>query len=266
MSQQFWRDPLLPFVESRSAWRSRACYRPHTHPTLSIGAVDAGRSVLQVAGREDQLLEAGDVVLISARCVHACNPAPESPWSYQMLYLDADWVATLQAENLIKAPDLPPRRPVHFRDAGCYRQFCELNMLLFDVAPAEMKEEALIGFVGSLLLEPDPESEVVPPWVLTLADRLSRHCGHNWSTCQLASEVGVSRFHLIRVFKRWMGLTPHAYQTDCRINAARQLMREGFPLVELALRLGFSDQSHFQRAFRQRVSMTPGDYQRQMKP
>jgi AraC-like DNA-binding protein len=265
IKQQFWHDPLLPFVESRRASQSRACYRPHTHPTLSIGAVDAGCSVLKVDGREDQALETGDVVLVPARCAHSCNPEPATAWSYQMLYLDVHWVAGLQNESPKELLDPLHCRPTHFRDPACYRRFCALNNLLFDQAPSELKEEALIDFVGSLIFAPATETEVAPRWVAGLAERLNRYCEQNWSIDELADLAAVSRYHLIRVFKRNIGLTPHAYQIDCRINKARQMLRDGEPLADLALHLGFSDQSHFQRAFRQRASITPGEYQRQMQ-
>ena len=75
----------------------------------------------------------------------------------------------------------------------------------------------------------------------------------------------MSRYHLIRMFRQHTGLTPHAYQLDCRINKARLMLREGMPLADLAVQLGFSDQSHFQRTFRERVSVTPGDYQRKLR-
>jgi AraC-like DNA-binding protein len=101
--------------------------------------------------------------------------------------------------------------------------------------------------------------------VAALADQLNRHCEHNWSIAALADQAGGSRYHLIRVFRLYTGLTPHAYQIDCRINKARQLLRAGGNLAELAQQLGFTDQSHFQRAFRQRTSITPGDYRRQMQ-
>jgi AraC-like DNA-binding protein len=71
----------------------------------------------------------------------------------------------------------------------------------------------------------------------------------------------MSRYHFIRAFQREVGMTPHAWQLDLRINAARGLLDQGEPLADLALRLGFADQSHFQRAFKQRVAATPGDYQ-----
>jgi AraC-like DNA-binding protein len=57
-------------------------------------------------------------------------------------------------------------------------------------------------------------------------------------------------------------MTPHAYLLDSRIQRARQWLREGYGLADLAYRLGFSDQSHFQHAFRERVAVTPGEYQR----
>jgi len=57
-------------------------------------------------------------------------------------------------------------------------------------------------------------------------------------------------------------MTPHAYQLDLRINRARQLLRRGDAPADVAQQLGFADQSHFHRAFRQRVALTPGAFQR----
>ncbi|MBP8162035.1 MAG: AraC family ligand binding domain-containing protein, partial [Propionivibrio sp.] len=65
---RFWRSPLLPFVESRRANDSAACYAPHSHSTLSIGAVDGGHSVFCRDGQSQRLVK-GDVVLIPAGAV-----------------------------------------------------------------------------------------------------------------------------------------------------------------------------------------------------
>ena len=42
---EFWSDPHMPYVETRRARASRACYKAHSHPTFSIGAVDQGNSI-----------------------------------------------------------------------------------------------------------------------------------------------------------------------------------------------------------------------------
>jgi len=87
MPATFFHPSKLLFVEGRLASDSAACYRPHSHPTFSIGCVDAGSSTLSLEGRKLRL-RAGDVVLINAGMVHSCNPRPGRSWSYRMLYFD----------------------------------------------------------------------------------------------------------------------------------------------------------------------------------
>ena len=77
-------------IEGRQATGSFACYRAHTHPTLSVGIVDAGRSTLRL-GRRAFRLRPGDVVVIAPGQVHACNPRRDRTWSYRMFYVDAAW-------------------------------------------------------------------------------------------------------------------------------------------------------------------------------
>ncbi len=74
---------------------------------------------------------------------------------------------------------------------------------------------------------------------------------------ELAEETGLSQFHLLRVFGRSLGLPPHQYQTHLRLARARTLMLRGEPAAKVAVHVGFADQSHFVRAFRRHVGLTP---------
>ena len=80
---------------------------------------------------------------------------------------------------------------------------------------------------------------------------------------QLSEQSGLSRYAIIRLFKSNLGLTPHAYQLNLKINAARKLLRQGQEIAALSYQLGFSDQSHFQRVFKQLTGTTPKVYQSQ---
>lgn len=80
---------------------------------------------------------------------------------------------------------------------------------------------------------------------------------------QLSEQSGLSRYAIIRLFKSNLGLTPHAYQLNLKINAARKLLRQGQEIAALSYQLGFSDQSHFQRVFKQLTGITPKIYQKQ---
>ncbi|MGH8464494.1 MAG: helix-turn-helix transcriptional regulator, partial [Pseudomonas sp.] len=77
---------------------------------------------------------------------------------------------------------------------------------------------------------------------------------------ELAALAGMGRYQLIRAFRAATGLTPHAYQLNQRVNLARRWLRGGTPVAEIAYRLGFADQSHFQRVFKAHTGITPGVY------
>jgi AraC family transcriptional regulator len=77
----------------------------------------------------------------------------------------------------------------------------------------------------------------------------------------VAHEVGMSYFHFSRAFKQSMGMSPTSYIAERRINRAKELLRDTeLPLSEIALRSGFSSQSHFTTSFRRVTGATPGAF------
>ncbi|HEN8710768.1 MULTISPECIES: AraC family transcriptional regulator [Pseudomonas] len=260
-----WRDPALPWVESRRACHSRACYKAHSHPTFSIGAVDAGRSLFTGAGDGQQRLTPGTLVLVPAQRVHACNPEPGQAWSYQMLHVEAQWLAQLRLESGLNAAE--PGAPARIsRLPGLYREFCRLNELLFSGASAGEKEAALITFLGDHDFTEHPPLTAAPapalgnPVLRGLIERIEAEDPARLSLEVLARQAGLGRYQLIRAFRAATGLTPHAYLINARVNRGRRLLRDGQALAEVAYRLGFADQSHFQRVFKAHVGVTPGQY------
>jgi len=251
----FWRDPALPHVESRRACHSRACYKPHSHPTFSIGAVDAGGSIFTGSKDGQAVLANGSLVLVPAGCVHACNPLPDTLWSYQMLHLDAQW---LQAH----APGLDGDTATVLHCPLLYAQFCAMNALLFSSASTAEKDAALLAFLGAcasaradvLPSERKPVPQRLAPVLATLQARPSA------SLRQLAQAAGLSPYQLIRAFRAATGMTPHAFQLNAHVNRARSGLQAGTALAQLAHELGFADQSHFQRVFKAHTGITPGRY------
>lgn len=74
----------------------------------------------------------------------------------------------------------------------------------------------------------------------------------------LATQAGVSVFHLIRAFKESTGLTPHRYVLSRRVARAKQLLvTTDLPLLDIALQVGFSDHSHFSKHFQRATGMSP---------
>jgi AraC-like DNA-binding protein len=77
----------------------------------------------------------------------------------------------------------------------------------------------------------------------------------------LARVAEVSVFHFHRQFKKTTGVTPHQFIVRRRIEQAKVLLAQSdLPIIDVAMRVGFVDQSHFTTAFRKFTSMTPRIY------
>ncbi|NWO14183.1 MAG: helix-turn-helix transcriptional regulator [Virgibacillus sp.] len=86
-----------------------------------------------------------------------------------------------------------------------------------------------------------------------------------WKTYYLqdiALEVGVSKFHLNRVFKHHTGYTPRTYLEKVRINHARQLLQTAnLNGIEIGFQVGYQSTSSFYKAFQRCNGCTPKQFQ-----
>lgn len=267
MTTEFARHRTLP-VEARRSCQTNTCYRPHSHTVFSVGLIDAGRSVFSGAGCPPRELSPGDTIIIPAGCVHCCNPVDDR-WLYRMIHMDADWVASLIPETardsllhrvrVLRACD-DPRIPDGFR---------RFTDLLFEDA-GEVKSTGLTDLLRGLLhwcaattgdeltTVDGPASTELRTALRLIADAASSPTTPDSGV--LAAATGMSPTQLCRTMKRTTGLTPVAWRQNERVNRARRMIRDGRPLADTAVELGFSDQSHLTRVFRAYVAASPGEY------
>ncbi len=87
--------------------------------------------------------------------------------------------------------------------------------------------------------------------------------GRRLSTAQMASAVKLSESWFSQVFKNTTGMSPYQWQLNKRVEQARNLLSgTDLSVADIADRLGFSDQAHLTKAFRQLVGKTPASWRR----
>ena len=92
---------------------------------------------------------------------------------------------------------------------------------------------------------------------------LSDHLTQEIRTKDIAAAVGLSPYHLSRLFKTHTGLTMREYLTKERIEAAKQLLAATERTIpQIASLLRFCDQSYFTMVFRRQTGQTPGEYRK----
>jgi AraC family transcriptional regulator len=92
-------------------------------------------------------------------------------------------------------------------------------------------------------------------------DYIEANFAQNISLQDLSREAYLSEFHFSRLFREAIGVSPHRYLTDRRVEAAKhELEFSRSELVEIALEAGFGSQANFTRTFRKATGLTPGQY------
>ena len=80
----------------------------------------------------------------------------------------------------------------------------------------------------------------------------------------LAHQAALSPTHFINLFKRATGLPPIHFLLDCRLEAAKKLLRTSSrPVTEIGLALGFSSSQHFANQFRRATGASPREWRSQ---
>ena len=262
---RFWRDAALPFIEARSIADGReVCYTRHSHEHFSIGAITAGRSTY-VHEQASCEVATGTVVLMNPGDVHACNPIDDQPWSYLMLYVDTPWLTDLQHQLGFAAElDYRPFACTHTADRTLFDGLNQLYELLLDAQASTLQKHS-----GAVALFTEVQIRLNPAQVMLdepnsklerAAEYIREHCTQALKLEDICTAAELSASYLIRAFKQQYGMTPHAYLVNRRIQFARQQLRQGRLIADVALDAGFADQAHFQRVFKQHLAATPGQY------
>lgn len=261
----FWRDERVPFVEARSVEDGRkVCYARHSHDVFSIGAITAGSSTY-LHEKTSQTVAQGTVVLMNPGDVHACNPIADQPWSYVMLYVDSLWLSRLQAELLgANVTGFQPLAVTSSDDPELFARLIDLFETLTDPDLDPLDKEcvavAFFTFMQHRLGSTARSLDTPVRRVDQAAKYIESNFAHSLRLDDICTAANLSPSYLIRAFEQRYHMTPHAYLLNQRIQHARNQLKQGKSIADVALETGFADQAHFQREFKKHLAATPGQY------
>jgi AraC-like DNA-binding protein len=254
-------------LELLEACHTTHCFPPHWHDAWAMGIAEDGLHVLTYRDRAFTV-SGQTAVIIPAREVHWAVPAGRAGWSYRMLYVQQAALERFPAgRHLVTHSEGIFRSPL-FAQPEVLRALDELLAL---VALSRTSGADVLGdgrvfgeVLASLARVPHDHAPAASPLRHTatrtvlayLADRPTE--GVRLSA--LAAMAHMSPFHLLRVFRRDTGMTPHAYQRQLRLRRAERMLRTGIPVSHVAFASGFSDQSHLTRTLKAVTGVTPARF------
>ncbi|NEZ66417.1 AraC family transcriptional regulator [Leptolyngbyaceae cyanobacterium CCMR0082] len=243
----------------------------HCHPEYQLGfSQDTNGGYFYRGGGHP--VPMGHFSLLHSGEVHATTRKQtwlEQYRTYWMLYIHPDRLSEVFTALSGSSTGLPFFDNPVIYDRTLATQFLQF-FGTFQQQTSTLERTTLLSICLNQLIQRHAEQRVVPQIpkrdrhrVQQVQDYLMAHLTENVSLDQLAQLVGLSPYHLHHIFQQEVGMAPHQYQIQARVNRAKQLLHQGLSLRQVAEDAGFSDQSHLTRQFKRFLQVTPGRYLRQ---
>jgi AraC-like DNA-binding protein len=258
-----WKLSHLDHLELCHAANLNYDYPAHIHEEYCIALVLRGKEITLSRG-ESYAARAGEVLLINAEEVHSSQSFETE---LKVFKVKPPTLARIAFDICGAAPRYAP----HFSEFVCqnkqiFPRFLNLFGKLTGGCSSLEQESEFICAMEKLLARQNENftaretSGQEPRGVGAARDYLKAHYAENISLSELARIADLSRFYLLKIFRRRLGVPPHEYQTQLRVARARKLLRQGSSILDAAIATGFFDQSHFSRNFKRITGRTPGKY------
>lgn len=237
-----------------------------------VFGIVAGKPMRARRGRERYVVEPGELVAWDPSGAHAGAAIDGQPWSARLIVVEIADLADLASDEDSDLPGI-----IHFpqpviRDPQLAQAFSHVHAALETITTRLERDERLTGWLQAVI-ERFSTANRRRSWRSPRDDKAFRRaCDYlaerpeqNVSLDELATEAGIGKFRLVRLFRDRTGLPPHALHLAYRVRAARRLLEAGESIAITAAATGFADQSHLHRHFQRTLGLSPGAYQRRAR-
>ncbi|MDF2512460.1 MAG: hypothetical protein K0S04_2326 [Herbinix sp.] len=246
----------------------------HHHDFYECYYFISGDVTYMIEGKSYQLMP-GDIILINSKELH--QPIihnSETPYERIVIWLNRNFLSSLCTENtnlircfedegkenVIRA-DVEAQQSIrtilhkllkleNYSGMGLellYRAYVTELLILLNNLLFFQTERYNITFEKSSLIE-----EII--------DYINSHLEEAITIEELSQQFYLSRFHLLREFKKYSGTTLHKFIVQKKLILAKELILQGIPITQVYERCGFGDYSNFFRAFKNEYGVTPKQF------
>ncbi|WP_156289542.1 AraC family transcriptional regulator [Oceanobacillus salinisoli] len=262
----FWKSKHLESMDCLHATYVHHAFSKHAHSEFAIGVIEDGVEGFHYKG-ETQFGMKNNLVIINPEEVHTGYAAKTDGYTYRMIYPEKQLIEKLlgienqtdKSQLFFKQVIITNREIVHL--------FLDLHYALeYSYSELEQKEKFFLFF--NVLLQRFAEKSLrhvkgytLPQQRIQLVkDYIHEYYYENITLSNLSELIGLSEYQFARTFTKQCGISPHVYLNKIRIENAKKLLEKGSNISEIAIDVGFVDQSHFSRRFKKALGVTPRQY------
>lgn len=266
---QFAKSAAFDELMLLEASMSDFSYGTHAHEEFSFGVTLSGRQDFFALG-EHHKSHVGNVIVFNPEDAHDGHSGGDDTLHYKMLYVHPDQLSPmLKSAGVERAKDFRVEQTVQ-QDPVLKAHILRLAQLVEQSNTSALEHSStLFEFAEYLARQKGIQIESKPrskdPVFERVRDYLHAHVSEEVSLDALSQVAHMSKYHLLRRFRDYFGMTPHQYWQNYRINRAKEAIELGVPLADVAFAFGFTDLSYFNRRFKPIFGITPYQFRRHLQ-
>lgn len=258
-----WNLPEFDHLSLVSARYVNYTFPSHIHSAYAFVSIVRGVHQVRMA-KASADLDNATLLTLNPGEVHSGKSGTEYGWEHRALFVEAPLMQSLAREIFGKDREVTFPH-IAAKDAALsfnVRQLVESLRTDQDILSRETRVIHTLSEIISRFGEAAKPRffSGYHPGVQRAIEFLLESFADKISLSQLAEIAGMSRYHFVRTFSAMVGMPPHAYQNQLRIQHAARLAAKGMSMADIALACGFADQAHFNRAFKATHGVSPSRY------
>lgn len=225
----------------------------HSHKAFCIGIVVEGKMKLNLKDQE-YLLEKNNVYFIPPCTEHTIEAIDKREYSYIVICIYNDFIRKYINRLLINYV---------YKDEELGKKI----ICIYESFHSTKDYEKLENDIEEILVE---NTEIVGnsikqmhnEIVLSVVNFIHQHLDEPFEIKKISDYTHISKYHLLRLFKKQMGVAPYQFYIQEKVKKLKQGLLKKQPIVDLAYNLNFSDQSHLCNIFKKHVGITPMQFKK----
>lgn len=248
----------------------------HSHDFYEVYFFVSGYVTYIIEGKAYKL-KPGDIILVNNKEIHKLVIGNGAVYERIVIWIDPGYISRLctDSTDLFMCFEYSSRRKYNL-----LRPNIESLTYLRSIAAKMEKANSSMGFGSEVLknvylnelivylnrayletsedeIEADIENN---PKISEIIKYINLNIHEEITLDKLAMQFFISKYHLLREFKKYTGYTIHHYIQKKRLIMARALLKEGGKVLDAAMHCGFGDYSNFIRSFKKEYGISPREF------
>jgi AraC-like DNA-binding protein len=251
----------------------------HYHDFYEVFIFISGKVQYMIEGNS-YALRPGDIILINNKEIHKPVVDPKEPYERIVIWIDADYIKKISTEksNLLLCFETTSKRKYNLLRPGAETSG-QIKHIISKLGKAREGKsfgadilrtlylQELIVFLNRAYFDTREEEIEIDisnnQKINDIIQYINLNLHQELTLEQISAKFYISKFHLLREFKKNTGYTIHQYILKKRLILSRILLKENMKTTEILMKCGFKDYSNFIRAFKKKYGISPKKFHKQ---